>query len=78
MEMSVEKTKVIRISSPPSSVQIMVDQKQLENVEYFIYLSSMITKDASCTCEIKSRTAKTQAAFNKMTLYSSKLDLNLR
>ena len=78
MEMSAEKTKVIRISRPPSSVQIMVDQKQLENVEYFIYLSSMITKDACCRCEIKSRTAKTQAAINKMTLYSTKLDSNLR
>jgi len=30
-------------------------------------------------CEIKSRTAKAQAAFNKKkTLYPSKLDLNLR
>jgi len=78
MEISVEKTKIIRISKPPFPVLIMVDQKQLENVDYFIYLSSMITKDARCICEIKSRTAKAQAAFNKKTLYPSKLDLNLR
>jgi hypothetical protein len=35
MEMNVEKTKVIRISRQPSTVQIMIDEKQLENVEYF-------------------------------------------
>jgi len=32
MEMNVEKTKVMRISRQPSPVQIMTDQKHLENV----------------------------------------------
>jgi hypothetical protein len=32
MEMNVKKTKVMRISSQPSPVKIMIDQKQLENV----------------------------------------------
>ena len=41
MEMNVEKTKVMRISRQPSPVTIMVDQKQLENVECFKYLGSM-------------------------------------
>jgi predicted nucleotidyltransferase len=35
MEMNVEKTKVMRISRQPLPVKIMIDQKQLENVEYF-------------------------------------------
>ena len=35
MEMNVEKTKLMRISRPPFPVKIMVDQKQLENVESF-------------------------------------------
>jgi hypothetical protein len=43
MEMNVEKTKIKRISGQPSPVQIMIDQKQPENVEYFNYLGSMIT-----------------------------------
>jgi hypothetical protein len=30
-------------------MKIMIDQKQLENVEYFDYLGTMITNDASCT-----------------------------
>jgi len=44
MEMNVEKTKVIRIPGQPSPVTIMIDQKQLENVECFKYLGSMINK----------------------------------
>jgi hypothetical protein len=57
----------------------MIDQKQLENVEYFSYLGSMITNDARCTREIKSRIAIAKAAFNKKKkLFTSKLDLNLR
>ena len=37
MEMNVEKAKVMRISRQPSPVTIMIDQKQLENVECFKY-----------------------------------------
>ena len=48
-------------------------------LEYFIYLGSMITNDARCTHEIKSRIAMAKAAFNrKKTSFTSKLDLNLR
>jgi hypothetical protein len=43
----------------------MIDQKQLENVEYFNYLGSMVTNDARCTREIKSKIAMAKAAFNK-------------
>jgi hypothetical protein len=50
MEMNVKKTKVIRISKLPSPVQIMVGQKQLENVKYLEYLGSMMINDARCTC----------------------------
>jgi len=78
MEMYVEKTKVMRISGQPSSVTIMIDQKQLENVECFKYLGSMLTHDGRCTCEIKSRIAVAKATFNKKNLFTSTLDLNLR
>ena len=57
MVMNVEKTKVMRISRQPSPLTIMIDQKQLENVECFKYLGSILTNDGSCTCEIKSRIA---------------------
>ena len=57
MEMNVEKTKVIRIARQPFPVKIMIDQKQLENVETFKYLGSILTNDGRCTCEIKCRIA---------------------
>ena len=57
----------------------MTEQKQLENVEYFNYLGSMITNDAKCAHEIKSSIALMKATFNrKKTVFTSKLDLNLR
>jgi len=79
MEMNVEKTKVMRISRQPSPVTIMIDQKQLENVECFKYLVSLLTNYGRCTREIKPRIAMAKAAFSKKKiLFTSKLDLNLR
>ena len=37
---------------------------QLESVECFKYLGSMLTNDGRCTCEIKCRIAMTKVAFN--------------
>ena len=56
----------------------MIDPKQLENVECFKYLGSILTNDGRCTCEIKSRIAMAKTEFKKKTLFTSKLDLNLR
>ena len=80
MEMNVEKTKVMRISRQPSSVTIMTDQKQLENVECLKYLGSMLSNNGRCTCEIKSRIAMAKAAFNKKKTnpFTSTVELNLR
>jgi hypothetical protein len=78
MEMNVEKTKVKGISRQPFQIQIVINHKRLGNVEYFNYLCSRITNDARCTWEIKSRTATGKAAFNKKTLFTSKLVSNLR
>ena len=77
MKMNVEKDKIMRISRESFPVQIMIEQKQLEYVEYFNYFGSMITNDARCTREIKSKTAITKAAFNrKKNNFTSKLHLN--
>jgi len=56
----------------------MIDQKQLENVESFKYLGSILTNDGRCTCEIKGSIAMAKAEFNKKTLFTSTLDLELR
>jgi hypothetical protein len=50
-----ETTKVLRISRQPSPIQIMIEQKQLENVEFSSYLGSVMMNNGRCTCEIKSR-----------------------
>jgi len=77
--MNVEKTKVMRISRQPFPLEIMIDQKQLENVEFFKYLGSILTNGRRCTCEIKRRIAMAKAAFNKKrALFTSTLDLELR
>jgi hypothetical protein len=67
------------ISRNSFPVKLMTDYKQLENVESFKYLGSMLTNDGRCTCEIKPRIATAKAAFNKKRgLFTSKMDLELR
>jgi hypothetical protein len=53
------------VMGQPAPVKLMVDQKQLENMEFFKYLGSMLTNYGRCACEIKSRIAMAKAAFNK-------------
>jgi hypothetical protein len=79
METNVEKTKVMGISREPFPLQIMLDQYQLQSVEYFNYLGSMITNDVRCAREIKSSFAMVKSAFNRTkTLFTNKLDINLQ
>jgi hypothetical protein len=56
----------------------MIDKKQLENVEYFNYLGSMITNDARCTREIKSRIAVAKTAFNKKKTFHQQTGLQFK
>jgi hypothetical protein len=51
--------------------------KTTENIEYFNYFSIMVTKDARCTRQIKSRTAMTKACNKEKNLFSVRFDLNL-
>jgi hypothetical protein len=72
----VEKTQVMRISRQPFPVTLMVDQKQLENVESIKYLGSMLTNYERCTCEIKFTIAMAKVAFNKKrAVFTSKMGL---
>jgi hypothetical protein len=74
-----KKTKAIRISKQPSLVHIMTDQKQLDNVECFNYLCTMITNYARCKHDTTFRIDTAKAALSKNTaLFISKLHLNLR
>jgi CRISPR/Cas system-associated exonuclease Cas4 (RecB family) len=71
-------TKVMRISRQPHPIKIMIDQKQLQNVEYFNYLGSMITNYAICKREIKSRIVMAKAAFNKQDSFHQKFGLKFK
>jgi hypothetical protein len=69
----------MRISRQQFPVKIMIDQKQLQNVETFKNLGSILTNDGRCTSEIKCIITMAKAAFNKKrALFSSTLDLKLR
>jgi hypothetical protein len=73
------KIILMRHARQPFPVKIMIDQKQLENVESFKYLGSILTNDGRCTCEIKCKIAMAKAAFNKKrTPFTSTLYLELR
>ena len=52
--------------------------KRLKNVEYFNYVDNMITDDANCTHEVKSRSAMAKGELNKKTVFFSNLFLDLR
>jgi hypothetical protein len=56
----------------------MKGHQQLENMVHFSYVVSMITNDARCTREIKSRIVMAKAALNKKNIFTSKLLLNLK
>lgn len=77
VEMNAKK-KVMRISRQPSAIQFRINKKQQQNVEYFIYGCSVITKDARWTREIKSGIALAKTTFYKKTLFTRELELNLR
>jgi len=56
----------------------MVDQKQLEYVESFKYLGSILTNDARRTYEIMCRIAMVKLQLTRRGLFTSTLDLELR
>jgi hypothetical protein len=55
------------------------DIKNNWNMKYYNYMDSMITNDARCKCEIKSRIAIAPASFNKKTaLFTSQTGLKFK
>ena len=56
-------------------MQVLLYEKQVQNVEYFNYFGDMVTNDATFTREIKSMIAMAKEALNKKkVLFTSKLD----
>ena len=73
MRININKTKTMVISKTEGKkVEIKVGQHQVEQVEQFKYLGSVITEDGTCSKEIKCRIAIAIQAItkNKNILYS--------
>jgi hypothetical protein len=75
--MNVQKNKVtnLKATNPDTDYD---GSKTTENVKYFNCLGSTVTNDRKRTHAIKTRIAMAKAAFNRNTLFISKLDLKLR
>ena len=68
--MITEKTSIYQYKHNPFQ---MIDQEQVESVEYCKYLGSTTKNIARCTLEIKYSPLKAIQAFNKKSLFVSKL-----
>ena len=55
--MDVEKFKMMVNSRQAFPIHIMLNQTQPRNMEYLKYVRNIITNDARCTQEVKSRIA---------------------
>jgi len=77
MELKVEKTKVMKSRDTHPQYRLW-ETKKLEIVEYLKYLGNMVTNDARCTREIKSRIAMATQHSTRSFFFTSKVDLNLR
>ena len=69
---------VMSISRQPSPTHTTIDQKQLDTVEYFTCVGSMLTNDARCTRDVKYRIAVAKSAFKKKNLFTNKLNLKFK
>ena len=66
MKINVKKTKAMKIGRDNDKVlNIKVNENQLEQVNKFKYLGSMLTSDGSRQCETRSRIAMVKEVFNK-------------
>ena len=69
----------MRVSRSNGSLQIKVNNKELNEVNNFKYLGSMLTRDGYCTREIKMSIAIAKEASNrKMSLMISMLNIEVR
>ena len=66
MEVSSEKSKVMKNSTNTTPVQVMMNGQQLEEVKAFKYLGATLTTDSKSTTEIKTRIAIATSTMAKL------------
>jgi HJR/Mrr/RecB family endonuclease len=66
MKINVKKTKVMLVSKEAGKkMKIVIDGKEVEQVDRFKYLGSMLTEDGKSMTDIKVRVAMAKEAFGK-------------
>ena len=82
LKMNVKKTKVLTYR-PGRLDPLTIGEREVDDVERFVYLGAKVDKQAGTVCDIRARIEKARAAFNnlkvwKSSLLSKKTDHNLR
>ena len=76
--MDVGTAKVMRILREQSPLQITTDQKQLENVECFKCLGSMLTNGVKCACKIMYTIVMAKSAFNRKKTFHQQIGIKFK
>jgi hypothetical protein len=72
------KPEVMRISIQEFPVQIMMNQRHPENVEYFKCLGSAITNYAKCTHDVRYVIVIVKVAFKKNVTFHKQIGLKFK
>ena len=80
MKININKTKVMRITHLANkSMKIIIDGNEIEAVQEFKYLGSVICDNGRCEPEIRKRIAQAKASFTENEIFlTSKTNLPLR
>ena len=62
LKLNAQKCKVMRMNAR-SEDKVMIERKEVEDVEEFVYLGATVTKEGGGTEDIKKRLSKAQGAF---------------
>ena len=76
-----EKTKIMKIGrwDEAEDEKIMIDGREVESVDAFCYLGSVITADSSCDREIKVRIGRANVTFRRLDkIWKKNADVALR
>ena len=66
LKININKTEVQNISKEPKHIHIMIDGKELTQVDNFTYLGGIISQDVSNSQDIKQRIGKAMGAVQKL------------
>ena len=65
LKINTEKTKVLRLNTARPD-PLKIGEREMEDVESYVYLSAKVNKQGGAGSEIKARIGKARAAFNKL------------